>query len=237
MYTRALIAAVCAFAASTRAADGPNARLSVPPPFATDVTVKQYRKGQDLLHDPTFHLIATVPLEEYHGWFGPRAGKLGVIHGWTVQAYETFSKKVAAACAAGKDASAPDLQEGPALLEGDSRTDMVARVRGKNFSWGKAVSFLSQTTQDGVLFTPVNGHLSYHVWGVTADQRYTVVASVSVSHPKIADWGGTARPRVARSVEALKRDRDYKRVETCRPEEFTPSLTAFDKMLDSLDIR
>ena len=39
------------------------------------------------------------------------------------------------------------------------------------------------------------------------------------------------------SVAALKRDRDYKRVEKCSADEFEPSLTVFDKMLDSLVIR
>ena len=232
MHTRGVIAAfLCAFAASTRAADAPNIRLSVPPPFATEVTVRHYRKGQDLLQDPTFHLITTAPLREYHGWFGPRAAKQADIHGWTVQVYAIFSEKVAAACAAAKDHSATDLNEGPGLLEGDEPFDMVARVRRKHFSWGRAVSFLSQSTQDAALFTPLNGHLAYEVWGVTADRRYTVVASVSVSHPKLTSM------RVVRSMEALKRDRDYKRVERCGPTEFVPSLTAFDRMLDSLVIR
>jgi hypothetical protein len=36
---------------------------------------------------------------------------------------------------------------------------------------------------------------------------------------------------------ALKRDRDYKRVEKCDPEEFEPSLTAFDRMLETVMIR
>ena len=237
MHGRIVIATLWAFAATTRAADAPNVSFSVPPPFATDVTVKHYRKGEDLLHDPTFHLIATAPLTEYHGWFGPRAAKQADIHAWTVQVYATFSKKVAAACAGAKNSAAADLHERPGLLEGDSPSHLVARVRRKDFSWGRAVSFLSQSTQDGVLFAPVNGHLQYEVWGITHDQRYTVVASVSVSHPKIADWHGTGRVRVARSTEALKRDPDYKRIERCRPEEFRPSLTAFDEMLDALTIR
>lgn len=84
---------------------------------------------------------------------------------------------------------------------------------------------------------PHNGHLEYEVWGVTADQKYSVVASASVSHPKLADWDGEGPLRVAPSLKALKQDRDYKLIEKCRPEEFTPSLTAFDQMLDSLTIR
>jgi len=38
-------------------------------------------------------------------------------------------------------------------------------------------------------------------------------------------------------LEALKKDKDYKRVERCSPNEFEPSLTTFDQMLDSLVIR
>ena len=112
---------------------------------------------------------------------------------------------------------------------------MIARIRRKRVRWGNAVSFLSQGSQDA-LYAPENGRLSYHVWGVTADQRYTVIASVSVSHPKLPDFWDD-RVRVFRSTEALKRDRDYKRLEKFKSEEFKPSLTAFDEMLDSLTIR
>ena len=47
-----MAALVCALA-SASAEDAPQVSLSVPPPFATDVTVKHYRQGQDLLDDPT----------------------------------------------------------------------------------------------------------------------------------------------------------------------------------------
>ena len=40
-----------------------------------------------------------------------------------------------------------------------------------------------------------------------------------------------------RAKDALKGDHDYKLVETCSPEQFTPSLAAFDHMLESLVIR
>jgi hypothetical protein len=77
--------------------------------------------------------------------------------------------------------------------------------------------------------------LQYEVWGVTPDKRHTVVASVSVSHLRLGDWG--EHVRVSSSLAALKRDPDYKRVERCKPEEFKPSLAAFDRMLDTLVIR
>jgi hypothetical protein len=71
--------------------------------------------------------------------------------------------------------------------------------------------------------------------GLTRDHKHTVVASVAVSHPKLADWGSDVRD--VRSIAALKRDGDYERVEKCGADEFEPSLTAFDKILDSLVIR
>ena len=52
----------------------------------------------------------------------------------------------------------------------------------------------------------------YEVWGITLDKRFTVVASVSISHPKFADWGDE-RSRDTRTITALKRDSDYKLVE------------------------
>jgi hypothetical protein len=67
MYKRSVMAAVVCALASASAEDAPQVSLSMPSPFATEVTVKHYRKGQDLLHDPTFHLITVAPLTVYHG--------------------------------------------------------------------------------------------------------------------------------------------------------------------------
>ena len=106
---------------------------------------------------------------------------------------------------------------------------MFARFERKRFTWGDAVSFFSQSTQEAGLYVPNNGYLTYEVWGTTRDRKYTVVASVGVRHPKLAEWG-----RDARSLRAHKRDQDYKLVERCSPDEFEPALTAFHKMLDTL---
>ena len=115
---------------------------------------------------------------------------------------------------------------------------MFARFERKHFRWGDAVSFLSQFTQDTGVYVPHNGHLTYEVWGFTRDHRFTVVASVNVSHRKLAGWvAKTPQLRDARSLDALKKDKDYKRVERCSPNEFLPSLTAFDQMLDSLVVQ
>jgi hypothetical protein len=229
------VAVVFALVQSAFAADAPQVTLSVPPAFATEVTVKHYRKGQDLSHDPTFHLITVAPLTEYHGWFGPRVADQANLHGWAVSVFARYSSKVAAAWAAAKDGYEADLSIEPEFFGLNEPSYMFARFQRKHFSWGRAVSFLSQFTQDAAYYVPHNGHLHYEVWGVIADRKVTVVASVPVSHPKLAAWGSGVRD--ARSIAALKRDKDYKLVESCSPEDFTPSLTAFDRMLDTLLIR
>jgi hypothetical protein len=40
--------------------------------------------------------------------------------------------------------------------------------------------------------------------------------------------------RIVRSRKVLEQDPDYKLIEKCNADEFDPSLTAFDRMLDSL---
>jgi hypothetical protein len=230
-----IVTLVCVFATSTLAEDPPEVTLSVPPPFATEVTVKHYRKGQDLLHDPTFHLITVAPLTAYHGCFGARATRQAGNHSWTVDVFARYSVKVATACAAAKDGYEADLSVEPEFFGLNEPSYMFARFQHKQFSWGTAVSFLSQFTQDGAYYVPHNGHLRYEVWGVTHNKKYTVVASVSVSHPRLDDWGEHVRD--APSLAALKQDRDYKRVEKCDPEEFEPSLTVFDRMLETLVIQ
>jgi hypothetical protein len=232
MYQRSVIAVAFALVTSALAGGTPDVSLSVPKPFATEVTVKHYRAGQDLFpHDLTYHLITVAPLTEYHGWFGPRAVDQGRIHGWTIHAFARYSPKVAAAVATAKDGYEADLNIEPEFFGVNERSDMFPRFERKHFTWGEAVSFFTQSTQDPGLYVPHNGHLSYEVWGMTRDQKYTVVASVSVRHPNLAEW------RDARSLRALKRDKAYKLVEKCSPDEFEPTLTAFDRMLDTLVIR
>ena len=229
--------AAIASAAEQSSLDPPQVVLAVPRSFSTSVTVKHYRAGEVMMSSPPFSITTLASVTQYHGWFGPRAAKQSEIHGWTVRVYASFSKNVATALASAKDGYDAKLDEEPEFFGLDSRSYMYARFRRKHFRWGEAVSFLSQGTQDTALYVPHNGHLTYEVWGITADKRYTAVASVGISHPKLAAWEGEAEVRDARSIQALKRDRDYKLIERCKPEEFTPSLTEFDKMLDSLTIR
>jgi hypothetical protein len=205
MYQCSVVAALAsALAVSALGADTPDVNLSVPKPFATEVSVKHYRTGQDLLHDPSFRLITVAPLTEYHGWFGPRSKEQAHIHGWKVDVFARYSPKVAAALAAAKDGYEADLNIEPEFFGVNERSYMFARFERKYFKWGDAVSFFSQFTQDTSVYVPHNGHLTYEVWGVTRDHKYTVVASVGVRHPKLADW---PEVRDARSPQVLKRDK------------------------------
>src|SRR5262249_36424186 len=105
-----------AFAQSAFAAGAPQVTLSVPPAFATEVSVKHYTTGQDLLHDPTFHLITVAPLTEYHGWFGPRNADQAHNHSWKVDVFARDSPRVAAALTKAKDGYEADLNIEPEFL-------------------------------------------------------------------------------------------------------------------------
>lgn len=238
-----IAAAMIAFAAIASAAeqpslDPPKFELAVRPPFSTSDRVERYRAGDVTLNDGIFRFITTAAVTTQYGSFGPRAEKQSDSHGWSVKVYATFSKKVAAAYASTKNGYQLGMTDGLKLETSDWGSYMVARLRRKQFRWGSAVSFLSQFRQDTLLAAPHNGRLEYEVWGVTADRKYTVTARISVSHPKLPDSEDDPETmRLFRTIEALKQDPDYKRIERCKPEEFTPSLTAFDEMLDSLTVR
>ena len=213
----------------------PNVMLEIAQAFSTSVSVEHYQKGEDVLVSPPYRLTTIAPLTEYRGWFGDKNADQDHNHGWKVAVYSIASQKVISACATAKDGYQADLNECPEFLKCGDTAYMFARFERKHFRWGDAVSFLSQSTQDSALYVPHNGHLAYEVWGVTYGHRFTVVARVSVAHPKLAGWiAKEPELRDARSIEALKRDRDYILVETCRPDEFEPSLTAFDQVVDSL---
>lgn len=230
--------ATIASAAEQPSPDPPKFDLAVAPPFSRSDRVERYRAGEVTLNSPVFRFITTAAVTTQYGGFGPRTERQSDSHGWSVKVYATFNKKVAAAYASTKDGYQLGIDEGLGLETSDWGSYMVARLRRKQFSWGNAVTFLSQFSQDTLLAAPHNGRLEYEVWGVTADRKYTVVARISVSHPKLPDSEDDPElVRLVRTIGALKRDPDYKRIERCKPEEFTPSLTAFDQMLDSLTIR
>jgi hypothetical protein len=240
-----LIAVISLTSNSTRAEKSssslPDFTLTIPASFNTSVTVKHYRKGEDILNSPPFHLITSTAMTDYHGWCGPRTADLSRVHPWNVRVYAARNLKVVAAYAKARDGFEADLNEAKEFFGwGQVATfDTFARFTRKHFRWGDAVSFLHSEYQDGpdggAIYVPDNGHLNYEVWGVTRDRQYTVVASIRLSHPKLTKWGPDVR--VAKSIDALKQDRDYKHIETCSPEEFEPSLTSFNQLIDSLKIR
>jgi len=213
----------------------PDINLEVPAAFGTGVTRKSYPKGEDLLHDEIDRLITVAPMSEYHGWCGSKTAPQAGEHSWSVRVYARFSPRAAAAYTSARDGFQADLNEEPEFLGSTNRSYMYARFERKQFPWGNAVSFFSQFTQDTAIYVPHNGHLTYEIWGVTPDHKYTVIARLSVSHPKLADWGPKVRD--AGSIAALKQDRDFKLVEACSSAEFKPSLTLFDHMVASLRIQ
>lgn len=208
--------------------------LSIPTSFDKSVRVEHHRKGEDIF--PPYRLITAAPMTS---WYGRKLADPSHWHGWCVRVYATVNSKLIDAYAKAHDGFEANLNEGREFLGvRAAEFDTFARFARKHFRWGNAVSFLHSTYQDGLdggaMYVPDNDHLSYEVWGVTRDGQYTVVASMGVSHPKLAKW---PRVRVANNIEALKRDRDYKIIEKCRAEEFEPSLTAFDQLVDSLKMR
>lgn len=138
MYQRSVVAAAFfALVTSESGAGTPDVSLSVPKPFATEVSVKHYRAGQDLLHDPTYHLVTVAPLTEYHGWFGPRAVDQGHIHGWTVYVFARYSPKVAAAVAVAKDGYEADLNIEPEFFGVAERFVYVRAIRAEALHVGR----------------------------------------------------------------------------------------------------
>ena len=161
----------------------------------------------------------------------------------------------------------PPRPASPLVSDRHASVYFFARFHRKHFIWGDAVSFCSQQTQDTSMRTPENGHLRYEVWGVTKDRRHTVVAQVAVGHPKLETGGEEVREVVGRNPDLKRAwDDAYKRndwrliaklrdetarkqmaelknhphsrlIESCSPDEFEPSLTAFDRMLNSLAVQ
>src|SRR5690242_11516876 len=136
--------------ASTEKTSTSDVMLNVPPPFSTQVTKERYQPGQDLLHDQFYHLITRAPLTRYHGWFGPRSARQADLHGWTVD--DAFDPKVAEAYAKATDGFDANLSEGTEFLTENGPPYMFARFERKQFRWGNAVSFFSQSTQDTAIY-------------------------------------------------------------------------------------
>jgi hypothetical protein len=114
------------------------------------VTVKHYRKREDLLNSPPFHLITGAPMTAYRGWYGPQNNDPLHGHVWTVRVYAARNRKFVAAYAKARDSFEADLNEGKEFFGlGQLATyETFARFTRKHFRWGDAVSFLHSEYQE-----------------------------------------------------------------------------------------
>ena len=191
------------------------ARLDLPPDFAHSFSIQRFQKGEDVLHIDWMETPTQAAMTRYKGYWYPNASQPNTDHGWTIDVFDTYSRKVAEAYEHAKDGNAADLDElmdflvvprAHSLFEDPRRalSYLFARFERKSFKWGQAVSFLSQGTQDTSMHTPENGHLWYEVYGVSKDRLRTVVARVEVGHPKLETGGEDVRG-------VAERDSEFKR--------------------------
>jgi len=153
--------------------------------------------------------------------------------GWEIDVERGASPRVLRGLQA-KDGYEADL--GYAL---NASPRIYPRFRRKQFSWGKAVSFLVQYQNDSTNYVPNNGMLLYEVHGVSYDQRFTIRAQFGLTHPRLTEFGPTVRdhPDDTFKLESrMRRDRDYLLVEKCPDNAFQPGLDAIDAMLDTLKL-
>jgi hypothetical protein len=174
-------------------------------------------------------------MTEYAGCWNPCRQQSITNHWWRVRVYKTRAQKTATAYEHARDGYDADLSEARDYLNYNESPYGFVRFERKRFRWGRAVSMLTLSAQDGT-YTPNNGHLYYEIWGITRQKKYAVIASFSVTHPKLPTWGEAGVIRDAKGIEALKNDSDYALIETCSPDQFQPSLTAADRLVDSLNI-
>jgi len=253
-------------------------RMKPPPDLSHSFSVQRFEKGKDVLHLDWMETPAQAAFTRYKGNWYQDASHPSTDHSWTIDVFDTYSQKVATAYEHAKDGYAADLDElmdflviprAQSLFESPRRAlaYLFVRFEHKSFTWGHAVSFLSQATQDTSLHTPENGHLWYEVYGLSKDRLHTVVARAEVGHPKLETGGDDVRgvaerdpdfkrkfndawnrndvplitklekEAAAKEDAALENHPHTKLVESCSPTEFEPSLTAFDKMIDTLVIR
>jgi len=274
------IVATVAYAASQPNA-APEVKLDIPKDFAHSLSVQHFQKGEDVLHIEWMPTPARAAMTRYKGYWYPDAGRADTKHGWTIDVFQTQSPKVAAAYEHASNGYAADLDEAMdfltipharSLFQSPRRalSYLFARFERKSFRWGDAVSFFSQSVQDTSMPEPANGRLTYEVFGVTRDARFTVIASLSASHPKLPDDGQARDMRDSvlsddpgfeqayydaalqknyqrlrrlqedqekREAAAMSEQPGVKLIETCKLDEFQPSIVALDQMIDSIAIQ
>jgi hypothetical protein len=275
-----LVVMAAGTSATSRAGAVPEVKLDVPADFAHSLSVQHFQKGEDVLHIDWQPTPTQAALTRYQGWWYPDGSRANTDHGWTIDVFSAHSQKVAEAYEHASNGYVADLDEmmdfftvprATSLFESPRRalSYLFARFQRKSFRWGHAVSFFSQGVQDTSMPEPANGRLSYEIFGVTKDGRYTVVASLLPSHPKLPndrdakDMRADVPDNDAQSTKyldaqnrrdfsladairgemhqreeaALGKEPGVKLIESARPDEFQPSLAAFDHLVDSLSVR
>jgi len=176
-----------------------------------------------MIYPPPFELKARYPTTALSGTWDGISGTVTV-----TLASPSRIQAISAAC---------NAADGYAAANTIGATDdglsnyMYARFERKSYPWGKAISFLTTSTQNRE-YSPSNDSLRYEVWGVTQDGRHVVHAALCTSHPKLPP--DSLRAREVTSTVALKKDPDYALIERCPPQDFKPNLTSIDKMIGSL---
>jgi hypothetical protein len=270
----ATLIAACTTAFAT--AQPPIVELDAPEPFQTEMTVEHFHAGDEVLHIDWIENRTVAAMTRYKRYWGTKTGNTSDDAPWTVDTYNLYAHRVAAAYSQANDGYQADLDEWEEFLLPSSpspftarraRAYLFARFERKHFFWGDAVSFFSQATQDTGMYVPNNGHLDYEVWGLTKDRQHTVVGWFRVSHPKLPNWGDHVRDireshpdlereygealrlnnqklidavfkkMTQREDENMKKDPAYKLIDSGKPDEFQPSLTAIDKLVGSLRLK
>ena len=218
----------------------PAAKLEIPPSFRHGVVIHHFERGEKVVDRGFLEMTALASMTRYEGYWGSPQQYDRIGHSsWWIDIYAAGSPRVVAAYARAKDGYDANLEEWSDFFSTIEQTGpvqmlsyMSARFERRHFTWGDAVSFLSQGSQDTGIYIPCTYRfLTYEIWGVTKDHRYTVVMHTLVSNPHLPECEDV------RTVEALKNNSAYKYVESCGADEFLPGLTAVDKFIDSLELK
>ena len=184
---------------------------------------KSWKTGEYILPPPYYNLKARYPTTTLSGTWDGISGTVTV-----TSAPPSRIHDISAAC---------NASDGYAAANSIGQTDdgfsnyMYARFERKSYPWGKAISFLTSSTQNRE-YSPSNDSLRYEVWGVTQDDRHVVHAVFNTTHAKLPS--DSLRAREVTSTNALKNDPDYVLIERSPPQDFQPSLTSIDNIVGSL---
>lgn len=226
-----LLCSIWGGCATVQSGGTPSFALDVPPAFHHAMEERRFKVGDHFFEDPPSVERYLAPTSRMAGAWGAQRYPDRRDHAWAVEVRRATAEKVGKILDA--RANAVDGYAAGSKVD-ETQSYMFARFTRMNFKWGTGFSYLTQYTQDTGVYVPHNGHLTYEVWAVTHDRRFVVYATFVLTHPELATWGPEVRD--ADSMEGLKKDRDYLRVESCPGSKFRPDLEAVNAMLDSLRV-